>query len=91
MGETAPKVSKGRSQTSSVFIALWLLPQERNPCAAIKINYGNVHCEGVKGAIADFVCFHCPLVAPAGAKPLRHRQAVPEKQNYAAMPRIVFL
>ena len=31
-----------------------------------------VHCEGVKGAIADFVCFHCPLVAPAGAKSLRY-------------------
>ena len=28
--------------------------------------------EGVKGAIADFVCFHCPLVAPAGAKSLRY-------------------
>ncbi len=26
------------------------------------------HCEGVKGATADFVCFHCPLVAPAAAK-----------------------
>ena len=31
-----------------------------------------VRCEGVKGAIADFVCFYCPLVAPAGAKPLRN-------------------
>ena len=28
----------------------------------------SVHCEGVKGATADFVCFHCPLVAPAAAK-----------------------
>ena len=28
----APKVSKGRSQTSSVFIALWSRPQARNPC-----------------------------------------------------------
>ena len=26
-------------------------------------------CEGVKGATADFVCFHCPLVASAEAKP----------------------
>ena len=26
------------------------------------------HCEGVKGATADFVCFHCPLVASAEAK-----------------------
>ena len=31
-----------------------------------------VFCEGVKGARADFVCFHCPLVATAAAKPLRH-------------------
>ena len=31
-----------------------------------------VRCEGVKGATADFVCSHCPLVAPAGAKPLRN-------------------
>jgi hypothetical protein len=28
----APKVSKGRSQTSPVFIALWSPPQRRNPC-----------------------------------------------------------
>ena len=28
-----------------------------------------VRCEGVKGAIADFVCFLCPLVASAGAIP----------------------
>ena len=26
-------------------------------------------CEGDKGATADFVCFHCPLVASAEAKP----------------------
>ena len=25
-------------------------------------------CEGDKGATADFVCFHCPRLAPAGAK-----------------------
>ena len=31
-----------------------------------------VCCEGVKGAIADFVCFRCPLVAPAGVKSLRY-------------------
>ena len=29
-----------------------------------------VRCEGVSGAIADFVCSHCPLVASAEAKPL---------------------
>ena len=28
----APKVSKGRSQASPVFIALWSPPQRRNPC-----------------------------------------------------------
>ena len=26
-------------------------------------------CEGDKGATADFVCFHCPLVLSAEAKP----------------------
>ena len=26
-------------------------------------------CEGVKGATADFVCFHCPLVPSAEANP----------------------
>jgi hypothetical protein len=26
-------------------------------------------CERVKGATADFVCFHCPLVPSAEAKP----------------------
>ena len=26
--------------------------------------------EGFQRATADFVCFHCPLVAPAGAKSL---------------------
>ena len=31
-----------------------------------------VHCEGVKGAIADFVCFRYPLVAPAEGKSLRY-------------------
>jgi len=31
-GSGDPKVSKGRSQTSSVFIALWSRPQARNPC-----------------------------------------------------------
>ena len=33
-----------------------------------------VRCEGVKGAIADFVCSYCPLVASADAKPPRRRQ-----------------
>ena len=35
-----------------------------------EIEYDSGEPEGVKGAIADFVCFHCPLVAPADAKPL---------------------
>ena len=35
-----------------------------------------VATEGVKGAIADFVCFHCPLVASAEAKPLQHNRAI---------------
>ena len=39
---------------------------------ALKVKYGSVHCEGFQRAIADFVCFHCPLVAPAGATPLRN-------------------
>ena len=30
--------------------------------------------EGVKGATADFVRFHCPLVAPAGAIPLLRKK-----------------
>ena len=35
-----------------------------------EIEYDSGEPEGVEGAIADFVCFHCPLVAPADAKPL---------------------
>ena len=34
-----------------------------------EIEYGSGEPEGVSGAIADFVCFHCPLVASAEAKP----------------------
>ena len=44
-----------------------------------------VRCEGVKGAIADFVCFYCPLVASAEAKPLQHNRAIRlEKQPSAS-------
>ena len=39
-----------------------------NSKAAITTNKLRWGCEAVQGAIADFVCFHCPLVAPAGAK-----------------------
>ena len=35
-----------------------------------EIEYDSGEPEGVEGAIADFVCFDCPLVAPADAKPL---------------------
>ena len=35
-----------------------------------------VQPEGVEGAIADFVCFHCPLVASAEANPLPAHGAV---------------
>ena len=35
-----------------------------------EIEYDSGDPEGVEGVIADFVCFHCPLVAPAEAKPL---------------------
>ena len=40
--------------------------------------------EGVKGATADFVRFHCPLVAPAGAIPpatQKHKQLIITKMN----------
>ena len=40
--------------------------------------------EGVKGAIADFVRFHCPLVAPAGEIPpatQKHKQLITTKMN----------
>ena len=36
-----------------------------------------VRCEGVEGATADFVCFHCPLLASAEANPL-----LSEKSRY---------
>ena len=41
-----------------------------------------VRTEGVEGAIADFVCFHCPLVASAEANPLPAHGAV----NSSSMP-----
>ena len=33
-----------------------------------EIEYDSGETEGGEGAISDFVCFHCPLVAPAEAK-----------------------
>ena len=59
------------------------LPQERNPPSAKKVNYGSVRCEGVKGATADFVCFHCPLVASTEAKPLQqYSRSLKENKSY---------
>ena len=39
--------------------------------------------EGVKGAIADFVRFHWPLVASAEAKPLRPKSTISEKAIFS--------
>ena len=38
--------------------------------------------EGVKGAIADFVRFHCPLVASAEANPLRPKSTISENAAF---------
>ena len=47
----------------------------------IKIKqHGSERAEGVKGAIADFVRFHCPLVASAEAKHLRQNAQYPKMQ-----------
>ena len=59
---SAPKVSKGRSESPLV------APAGAIPPATIKIKYENVQGEGVKGTTANFVRFHCPLVASAEAK-----------------------
>ncbi len=40
--------------------------------------------EGVKGATADFVRFHCPLVAPAGAIPLLPKEIHFIEANFSA-------
>ncbi len=42
-----------------------------------------VRCEGVKGAIADFLCFNCPLVASAEATPLPCGADLAVKKNPA--------
>ncbi len=41
--------------------------------------------EGVKGAIAGFVCFHCPLVASAEAKSSATRKIKQQRIPEAAM------
>ena len=38
--------------------------------------------EGVQRAIADFVCFHCPLVASAEAISLRLTKNPRRKEDY---------
>ena len=40
--------------------------------------------EGVKGATADFVRFHCPLVAPEGAIPLLPKEIHFIEANFSA-------
>ena len=61
-GSGDPKVSKGRSESPLV------APAGTIPPATIKIKYENVQGEGGKGATANFVRFHCPLIASAEAK-----------------------
>ena len=54
-----------------------------NPVSPVTIKikqHGSERAEGVKGAIADFVRFHCPLVASAEAKPLRQNAQYPKMQ-----------
>ena len=54
---------------SVVFI--WYTNSTQTKKLPIKTNKQECAPEGFQRAIADFVCFHCPLVAPAGAKSLR--------------------
>ena len=54
-----------------------------NPVSPVTIKikqHESERAEGVKGAIADFVRFHCPLVASAEAKPLRQNAQYPKMQ-----------
>jgi hypothetical protein len=55
-----------------------------NPVSPVTIKikqHESERAEGVKGAIADFVRFHCPLVASAEAKPLRQNAQYPKMQS----------
>ena len=56
--------------------------------ATIEAKHGRVHREGVSGAAADFVCFHCPLVASAEAKApaLREKPFTIGKNSYSVAP-----
>ena len=47
------------------------------PAAKKVKHHGSVRAEGFQRAIADFVCFHCPLVAPAGAIPPATKNTAP--------------
>ena len=53
----APKVSKGRPQTSSVFIALWSRPQARNPCLRKRAAWGRF-CGSAKLLAGTLRCLH---------------------------------
>ena len=58
-----------------------------NPVSPVTIKikqHGSERAEGVKGAIADFVRFHCPLVAPAGAIPLLPKEIHFIEANFSA-------
>ena len=57
-----------------------------NPVSPVTIKikqHGSERAEGVKGAIADFVRFHCTLVASAEAKPLRPKSTISEKAIFS--------
>ena len=68
-GACTAKVSKGRSQTSSVSIALWSLPQERNPCATIKFKPHG--CAMRRGRGGDR---KAPSSLPQERNPLRNKK-----------------
>ena len=58
-----------------------------NPVSPVTIKikqHESERAEGVKGAIADFVRFHCPLVAPAGAIPLLPKEIHFIEANFSA-------
>ena len=46
--------------------------------------HGSARAKGFQRAFADFVCFHCPLVASAEAKPLRRIAIRRKKSDYEA-------
>ena len=55
-----------------------------NPVSPVTIKikqHGSERAEGVKGAIADFVRFHCPLVASARRNPCDPKAQYPKKQS----------